>query len=130
MGNTEILKRGDLQLTSAGKGIRHSEKAHGPNQGVFLHLSNVSVIHQSQQFTFFKYGPFPLSPVLNQNISPGEREKKIFSLQFSYRGPNYSHFTDEEKKDKWARIVAPVIDEGVLPDREGSGPAPVRVVEA
>ncbi|KIJ97015.1 hypothetical protein K443DRAFT_10202 [Laccaria amethystina LaAM-08-1] len=32
MGNTEILKRGDLQLTSTGTGISHSEKAHGSNQ--------------------------------------------------------------------------------------------------
>jgi quercetin 2,3-dioxygenase len=29
MGNTEILKRGTLQLTSAGTGISHSEKSYG-----------------------------------------------------------------------------------------------------
>lgn len=39
-----------------------------------------------------------------------------------------SHFTDEEKKDKWARIVAPIAAEGVVPAREASGPAPVRIV--
>ncbi|KAK0440918.1 RmlC-like cupin domain-containing protein [Desarmillaria tabescens] len=38
MGNTEILKRGDLQLTSAGTGISHSEKAHGPRQVHFLQI--------------------------------------------------------------------------------------------
>lgn len=37
----------------------------------------------------------------------------------------YSHFSDEEKKDKWARVVAPVDSEGVVEKREGSGPAPV-----
>lgn len=36
MGNTEILTRGDIQLTSAGLGIKHSEKAHGPNPGTQL----------------------------------------------------------------------------------------------
>jgi len=41
MGNTEILKRGDLQLTSAGTGISHSEKAHGPNQVHFLQIWSV-----------------------------------------------------------------------------------------
>ncbi|KAF8882525.1 pirin domain-protein domain-containing protein-containing protein [Gymnopilus junonius] len=38
MGNTEILKRGDIQLTSAGTGISHSEKAHGPTQVHFLQI--------------------------------------------------------------------------------------------
>ena len=38
MGNTEILKRGDLQLTSAGIGTSHSEKARGGNQ---LHLLQI-----------------------------------------------------------------------------------------
>ncbi|KAF7309380.1 hypothetical protein MIND_00308800 [Mycena indigotica] len=38
MGNTEILKRGDLQLTSAGTGISHSEKAYGSKQVHFLQI--------------------------------------------------------------------------------------------
>ncbi len=38
MGNTEVLKRGDLQLTSAGTGISHSEKAHGSKQVHFLQI--------------------------------------------------------------------------------------------
>jgi hypothetical protein len=38
MGNREVLKRGDLQMTSAGTGIRHSEKAHGDKQVHFLQI--------------------------------------------------------------------------------------------
>lgn len=38
MGNIEVLKRGDLQLTSAGTGISHSEKAHGNKQVHFLQI--------------------------------------------------------------------------------------------
>lgn len=38
MGNLEILKRGDLQMTSAGTGIRHSEKAHGTKPVHFLQI--------------------------------------------------------------------------------------------
>ncbi|KAF9018275.1 RmlC-like cupin [Hymenopellis radicata] len=38
MGNTEILKRGDLQMTSAGTGISHSEKAHGSKEVHFLQI--------------------------------------------------------------------------------------------
>ncbi|KAG6811077.1 hypothetical protein H0H92_009105 [Tricholoma furcatifolium] len=89
MGNTEVLKRGDLQMTSAGTGISHSEKAYGPNQVHFLQIW--SLPHTSR-----------LTP-------------KYFTR----------HFTDEEKKNKWARIVAPVEAEGVLDTREGTGPAPV-----
>jgi hypothetical protein len=36
------------------------------------------------------------------------------------------HFTDEEKKDKWVRIVAPVGAEGISLTREGTGPTPVQ----
>lgn len=38
MGNKEVLRRGDLQMTSAGTGIRHSEKAHGKEQVHFLQI--------------------------------------------------------------------------------------------
>jgi len=38
MGNSEVLQRGDLQMTSAGTGIRHSEKCHGPKQVHFLQI--------------------------------------------------------------------------------------------
>lgn len=41
MGNTEILRRGAVQLTSAGTGISHSEKAHGNEQVHFLQIWSV-----------------------------------------------------------------------------------------
>ena len=38
MGNVEVLKRGDLQLTSAGTGIQHSEKTYGSTPVHFLQI--------------------------------------------------------------------------------------------
>ncbi len=38
MDNVEILKRGDVQLTSAGTGIRHSEVCNGDED---LHLLQI-----------------------------------------------------------------------------------------
>lgn len=38
MGNKEVLKRGDIQLTSAGTGIRHSEMTHGNGPVHFLQI--------------------------------------------------------------------------------------------
>jgi redox-sensitive bicupin YhaK (pirin superfamily) len=89
MGNTEILKRGDLQMTSTGTGISHSEHQHGPKEVHFL---------------------------------------QIWSLPSQSRlPPKYytRHFTDEEKKDVFLRVVAPVNDQGVKDVRESDGPAPV-----
>ncbi|KAJ7629253.1 pirin domain-containing protein [Mycena polygramma] len=91
MGNVEILKRGDIQLTSAGTGISHSEKAHG-----------------SKTVHFIQIWAFPSTAGL---------KPKYFTR----------HFSDEEKRDVWALVVAPVDAEGVLGDvREGKGPAPVQ----
>ncbi|KAJ7080744.1 RmlC-like cupin domain-containing protein, partial [Mycena belliarum] len=91
MGNVEILKRGDLQLTSAGTGISHSEKAYGSKQVHFLQIWSLPSVSRLQPKYFTR------------------------------------HFTDAEKRDVWARIVAPVDAEGVLRDsREGDGPAPVQ----
>jgi len=89
MGNVEILKRGDLQLTSAGTGIRHSEKCYGLDQVHFLQIWTIP----------FKGG---LTPTYYTR-----------------------HFTDEEKKDSWVRIVAPAGSPNVSEAREASGPAPV-----
>ncbi|KAJ7500665.1 RmlC-like cupin domain-containing protein [Mycena galericulata] len=90
MGNTEILKRGDIQLTSAGTGISHSEKAHGDTAAHFMQIW---------------------------------ARPTISSLQ-----PKYftRHFADAEKRDMWARVVAPVDAPGVELERDGTGPAPVQ----
>jgi len=37
-----------------------------------------------------------------------------------------SHFTEEEKQDKWALLVAPIGSDGVSTDREGDGPVPIQ----
>lgn len=114
MGNIEVLKRGDLQLTSAGKfssasgihvlticpkstgtGISHSEKAHGDKPVHFLQIWSVPSVAR-------------LTP-------------KYFTR----------HFSDAEKQDAWVRVVAPVNAEGVQKDlregsKQGEGPAPVQ----
>ncbi|KAF9451173.1 RmlC-like cupin [Macrolepiota fuliginosa MF-IS2] len=90
MGNTEILRRGDLQLTSAGTGISHSEKCHGGKEVHFLQIWSLPATARLQPKYFTR------------------------------------HFSDEEKKDTWARIVAPAWEEGVKNVRETDGPAPVQ----
>ena len=90
MGNIEILKRGSLQLTSAGTGISHSEKAHGPAPVHFVQIW--SLPH-------------------TRHLKP-----KYFTREFS----------DTQKTNKWACMVAFVGTEGVSDEREGEGPAPVQ----
>jgi len=55
MGNIEVLKRGDLQLTSAGTGISHSEKAHGPNPVHFLQIWSVPSVSRLQPKYFTRH---------------------------------------------------------------------------
>ncbi|KAH7918523.1 pirin domain-containing protein [Leucogyrophana mollusca] len=92
MGNTEILPRGALQMTSTGTGISHSEKAHG-----------------NQEVHFCQIWAMP---------RPGEGKGK----------PAYftRNFTDGEKLNKFALLVAPSTSSEVSLNREDKGPAPVR----
>lgn len=57
MGNTEVLKRGDIQLTSAGTGIRHSEKAHGDEQVHFLQIWSMPWKNGLTPKYFTRYAP-------------------------------------------------------------------------
>ncbi|KAJ4493574.1 RmlC-like cupin domain-containing protein [Lentinula edodes] len=95
MGNIEVLKRGDVQLTSAGTGISHSEKAHGNNPVHFLQIWSLPSVSRLQPKYFTR------------------------------------HFSDEEKRDAWVRVVANANAEGVQKDlregsKQGEGPAPVQ----
>ncbi|EJD48217.1 pirin domain-containing protein [Auricularia subglabra TFB-10046 SS5] len=89
MGNVEVMKRGDIQLTSAGTGISHSEKTHGNREVHFLQIWTMP--------------------------SQNRLQPKYYTR----------HFTDDEKRDKLLRVVAPINSEGVNTEREGTGPAPV-----
>jgi len=91
MGNTEVLGRGHIQMTSAGTGIRHSEKCHGPKQAHFLQIWAMPS---------------------ESNLAP-----KYYTRRFP----------DEDKKDKWAHVVAPTIkdSQAIADEREATGPAPI-----
>jgi redox-sensitive bicupin YhaK (pirin superfamily) len=109
MGNTEILKRGDIQLTSAGTGISHSEKAHGEKQVHFLQIWSIPSAKRLEPKYFTRsvhlVSPFH-SPIFISNVC-------------------FRHFTDEEKNNKFVQVVAPVNAPTVSPTREGTGPTPV-----
>lgn len=55
MGNTEVLKRGDVQLTSAGTGIRHSEMTHGSSPVHFLQIWSVPSVSKLQPKYFTRH---------------------------------------------------------------------------
>lgn len=92
MGNTEILPRGALQMTSTGTGISHSEKANGAEE-----------VHFCQIWA---------SPRAGQG-----RGKPAYFTR---------NFTDEEKKNRFALLVAPDNAAEVSLNREDSGAAPIR----
>ncbi|KAI5474991.1 hypothetical protein MNV49_002114 [Pseudohyphozyma bogoriensis] len=90
LGNTEIMKRGEIQMTSTGSGISHSEYNRNPKTPVH----------------FLQIWGLPKQ----RGLSP-----KYYNRKFS----------DEEKRDKLVKVVAPVNTEGVHNGRNTTGPAPV-----
>ncbi|KAM0751506.1 pirin domain-containing protein [Meredithblackwellia eburnea MCA 4105] len=88
-GKPEIMKRGDIQMTSTGKGVFHSEHQNGD---VPVH--------------FLQIWALPSKTGL---------EPKYFTRRF----------TDEEKRDKLVKVVAPATEQGVINARKADGPAPV-----
>ncbi|GAA6056179.1 hypothetical protein JCM3770_004246 [Rhodotorula araucariae] len=90
MGNLEIMRRGDIQMTSTGTGIAHSEYNRNP----------------SKQVHFLQIWGLP--------------NKRGLSPKYYNR-----HFSDDEKRDKLVKVVAPAESEGVSDERGAKGPAPV-----
>lgn len=90
LGNLEIMKRGDVQMTSTGSGISHSEYNR----------------NDSKQVHFLQIWGLPST----RNLPPNYYNR---------------HFTDEQKRAGWVKIVAPVGSSDVQDVREATGPAPV-----
>ncbi|KDQ08925.1 hypothetical protein BOTBODRAFT_37455 [Botryobasidium botryosum FD-172 SS1] len=91
LGNFEVLRRGDVQLTSAGTGIFHSE-----------------------------YNPSTLKPVHFLSIWAMPSVRGVAPAYYT------RHFTDDEKRDKLVRVVAPATAQGVSTKPQDTGPAPVQ----
>ena len=100
-------------MTSAGTGISHSEYNRNPTKPVhFLQVSAAvcSLASGSHAHLF-------------------ARASQIWGLPSQSRlKPKYynRHFTDEEKRDKLVKVVAPADSGEVKDERDTSGPAPVR----
>ena len=121
MGNTEVLRRGDVQMTSAGTGIRHSEKCHGPKEVHFLQIWSTPNESKLKPKYYTRFVPlpfvFPLTALLVSMLVDR-------TLSF---GP-FRHFSDDGKRDNWVHIVAPAVksdNQEVVDKREAAGPAPV-----
>ncbi|KAJ6624636.1 pirin domain-containing protein [Mycena sp. CBHHK59/15] len=54
-GNVEVLRHGDLQLTSAGTGISHSKKVHGSKQVHFLQIWSLPLVPRLQPKYFTRH---------------------------------------------------------------------------
>jgi len=89
MGHEEVLKRGDIQMTSAGTGIQHSEGCYGDEPVHFLQI-----------------WAFPSQKGL---------EPRYFTR----------HFSDEEKRDRFVKVVGPVNSSGISLGRNDRGPTPI-----
>ncbi|KAI5479225.1 pirin domain-containing protein [Pseudohyphozyma bogoriensis] len=119
MGNVELLRRGDVQMTSAGTGIRHSEY----NGGEGSEVSAESMLFINE----YTWSDDPLAAVAFAPFQ-GLHFLQCWALP-DVKGlkPQYftRHYTDAEKTNKLLPIVAPLESENVVEEREGSGPTPI-----
>lgn len=82
MGNVETLKRGDLQFTSAGKGIRHSEYNHNKSKDV--HFAQIWYLPDEKNLT----------PKYYTSQTPDEMKRDVLKTLIK----PYKTFTEEEQK--------------------------------
>ena len=87
MGNLESIKRGDIQFTTAGSGITHSEfNDSDSEEGTYLlHLFLTVLVH------FLQLWVFPDA----RGLKPGYQTK---------------HFDDDQKKGSLVKVISPVSD--------------------
>lgn len=115
MGNLEIMKRGDLQMTSAGQPLSIALSlalSPWPHRDSLSSVTGTGIRHSEY----------------NRNPSKQVHFLQIWALPNQRRlKPTYytRHVTDEQKRSGLVRIVGPVKTEGVDESREAEGPAPV-----
>jgi redox-sensitive bicupin YhaK (pirin superfamily) len=83
MGNSSVIKQGDVQVMSAGTGIHHSEKNHNKDKEV--KLLQIWVFPNKQNVTP-RYGQISLNPADRKNkwqqiISPNENDAGLWVHQ-------------------------------------------------
>lgn len=105
-------------MTSTGTGISHSEYNRNPAKPV--HFLQVSLASPPRM-------PEARSPC-SATLTAVSDSLQIWGLPSQSRlPPSYynRHFSDDEKRDKLVRVVAPVNADGVKDERDTDGPAPV-----
>jgi hypothetical protein len=121
MGNIETMKRGDVQMTSGGTGISHSEFNANKKWVVFAgHAKRCWYVRVPVHF--LQIWALPNQP----RLKPQYFTRWVYNSLLE-RSLTPRHYTDADKANKWAHIVAPVSAEGfnVVDAREGDGPTPV-----
>lgn len=90
MGNTSVIRSGDVQKMSAGTGVFHSEYNHSPDQKV--HLMQIWIIpkHKSLQPSYEQFALGPIDPKKPLQLigSPqgGDGVMRFYQDVFIYRG--------------------------------------------
>ena len=129
MGNVETMKRGDVQMTSGGTGIRHSE--YNDHDSYVIASTELSANLVGRRYTSCKFGRYRFSGVSSRSTTPGTRVSRPIAAVAGTDRLSLGakrHFADEEKLDKVCCIIAPVTTQGVIDKREANGPTPVRLI--
>ncbi len=119
MGNVELIERGGIQFTSAGKGIMHSEYNHSKP----ISSSSTSSTPNQDADSFFdnnkRIGQTPIAGLGNNTaaLPEVERGKEVHFLQLWCRpnkkqlDPSYQTrvFSDEQKRNNLCQLISPKV---------------------
>ncbi len=120
MGNVEVIGRGGIQFTSAGKGITHSEYNHSKPQSTRFktkYIGREDDDEEDYDYLYLNGNNKNITQTKKEKLEEVEEGKEVHFLQLwclpDRKGLNPSYqtkeFTDEQKTNTLCQLISPKV---------------------